>query len=136
MVGGARIAGQFMLWRGMGRYRVIEKPVRIPVPGGKVIEEIVGRVSTKDERLSVAHMIAPPGWSEPAQTPSFGELTVMVRGAMRVEIDGDAIDLRAGQSIWIEADVRVRYGNPFDAEAEYFAVCLPAFAPDLARREE
>ena len=120
----------------MSRYRVIEKPVRIPVPGEKVIEEIVGRVSTKDERLSVAHMIAPPGWGEPAQTPRFGELTVMVRGTMRVELDDRTIDLRAGQSIWIEPDVRVRYGNPFDAEAEYFAVCLPAFSPDLARRDE
>ncbi len=120
----------------MSRYRVIEKPVRIPVPGEKVIEEIVGRVSTGNERLSVAHMIAPPGWGEPAQTPRFGELTVMVRGRMRVELDGENIDLAAGQSIWIEPDVRVRYGNPFDAEAEYFAVCLPAFAPDLARREE
>lgn len=120
----------------MSRYRVIEKPVRIPVPGEKVIEEIVGRVSTGDERLSVAHMIAPPGWGEPAQTPRFGELTVMVRGTMRVELDDRSIELNAGQSIWIEPDVRVRYSNPSDAEAEYFAVCLPAFAPDLARREE
>jgi len=121
----------------MNGWRVIDKPVRIPVPGDKLIEEVFGRVSTGDDRMSVAHMIAPPGWGEPAQKPRFGELTVLVRGRMRVELGEDAtpIELAAGQALWVEADVRVRYANPFDAEAEYFAICLPAFAPDLARRE-
>jgi len=121
----------------MNGWRVIDRPVRIPVPGDKLIEEVFGRVSTGDDRMSVAHMIAPPGWGEPAQKPRFGELTVLVRGRMRVELGEDAtpIELAAGQALWVEADVRVRYANPFDAEAEYFAICLPAFAPDLARRE-
>lgn len=122
----------------MARWCLVEKPVRIPVPGDKLIEEHFGRVSTADDRMSVAHMIAPPGWGEPAQTPSFGELTVMVRGRMRIELGEEraTLELAAGQSLWVEPDVRVRYANPFDAEAEYFAICLPAFAPDLARREE
>jgi mannose-6-phosphate isomerase-like protein (cupin superfamily) len=115
----------------------MEKAVRIPVPGGKLIEEHFGRASTGDERFSVAHMIAPPGWGEPAQTPRFGELTVMVRGRMRVELgDAETLELWAGQSLWVEPDLRVRYSNPFEEESEYFAICLPAFAPDLARREE
>lgn len=120
-------------------HRVITTPARIPVPGGKLIEEIVGRVTTGHTELSVAHMIAPPGWGEPAQTPDFLEVTVMVRGRMRITLgEGDAletVDLAAGQSIVIEGGVRVRYSNPFAEENEYYAVCLPAFAPDLARRE-
>src|SRR5690625_6952176 len=61
------------------------RPVRIPVPGRKLIEEYVGRASTQTSSLSVAHMIAPPGWSEPFQSPAFDEATIVIRGAMRVE---------------------------------------------------
>ncbi|WP_438017299.1 cupin domain-containing protein [Sorangium sp. So ce315] len=116
-------------------YRLVTSATRIPVPGGKLIEELFGRVNTGTDGFSLAHMVAPPGWSEPAQTPSFGELTLMIRGRMRVEIAGETIDLAAGQAIWTEADQRVRYSNPFDEESEYFALCIPAFAPDLARRD-
>jgi len=120
------------------RYTLIDAPTRIPVPGGKLIEEYVGRARTGNPALSVAHMVAPPGWGEPAQTPAFAELTVMVRGAMRIEVGeegGEVVEVRAGQAIWMEPDVRVRYSNPFAEENEYFAVCLPAFGYDLARRE-
>lgn len=119
----------------MPRFRIVTEPARIPVPGNKLIEEFFGRVNTGTERFSLAHMVAPPGWGEPPQTPGFGELTVMLRGAMRIEADGETVDLRAGQAIWIEPGVRVRYGNPFEEECEYWAFCLPAFHPDLARRE-
>jgi mannose-6-phosphate isomerase-like protein (cupin superfamily) len=119
------------------RYVVVGDPTRIPVPGGKLIEEYFGRVRTGTSVLSLAHMIAPPGWGEPAQTPRFAELTMMVRGTMRIEIGEDGsevVELRAGQAIWIEPDVTVRYSNPYDAENEYYAICLPAFSPELARR--
>lgn len=120
------------------RYRVVGDPARIPVPGGKLIEEYFGRVRTGTSALSLAHMVAPPGWGEPAQTPAFAELTVMVRGTMRIELGegGDeVVELRAGQAIWIEPDVKVRYANPYEVENEYFAICLPAFSPELARRD-
>ena len=118
-------------------YRVLRERVRIPVPGGKLIEEIAGRVVSGHDAFSVAHMVAPPGWGEPPQTPEFGELTVMVRGTMRAEIGdgGEVVDVRAGESIWIEPNVRVRYSNPFTEENEYYAICVPAFTPDRARRE-
>lgn len=41
------------------------------MPGGKRIEEHVGLASDGRDALSVAHMVAPAGWSEPAQTPAF-----------------------------------------------------------------
>ena len=121
---------------GMNRYRLVVKPTVIPVPGGKLIEEYFGRVNTGTESFSLAHMVAPPGWAEPAQCPAFGELTVMIRGSMKIEVDDQEVVLEAGQSFWVEAGVRVRYSNPFEDENEYYAVCMPAFAPDLAQRED
>lgn len=116
-------------------FTLVGDPTRIPVPGGKLIEEYFGRVRTGTDAFSLAHMIAPPGWGEPAQTPRFGELTIMVRGTMRIEIGDEAVELRAGQAIWIEPDVKVRYSNPSESENEYFALCMPAFSPDDARRD-
>lgn len=120
----------------MSKYRLVEQATRIPVPGGKLIEELFGQVSTRTSAFSLAHMVAPPGWSEPAQCPEFGELTIMVRGAMQIEADGQDLVVRAGQAFWVEPRVRVRYSNPFDQESEYFAVCIPAFQPDTVHREE
>ena len=120
----------------MPGYKLVTQATRIPVPGGKTIEEIFGRVNTGTEQFSLAHMVAPPGWGEPPQTPDFGELTVMVRGRVRLEVGDETIDLEAGQAIWIEPGVRVHFGNPFDEEAEYYAICIPAFSPELANRED
>jgi mannose-6-phosphate isomerase-like protein (cupin superfamily) len=116
-------------------YRLATAGTRIPVPGGKLIEELFGRVNTGSEDFGLAHRVAPPGRGEPAQTPSFGELTVMVRGRMQAEIGGETVVLSAGQALWAEPDQHVRYSNPFDEESEHFAVCIPAFSPELARRD-
>lgn len=120
----------------MAGFTHIPSPQVIPVPGGKLIEEFVGRVSTGSTDVSVAHMKAPPGWSEPAQIPAFAEITVMVAGRLRVELPDATLDLAAGEAIRIEPGVRVRYGNPFDEPNEYYAICLPAFSPDTVNREE
>lgn len=115
------------------------EPVRIPVPGGKVIEELIGRASTGDTRLSVAHMVAPPGWGEPPQTPEFDELTIQLRGRSRLELGSAGevrvVELAAGETLWVPGGTRVRYSNPFDEEGEYWAVCWPAFSVDSAHRE-
>jgi quercetin dioxygenase-like cupin family protein len=113
---------------------LIPAPTRIPVPGGKVIEEYVGRVTSGEAAVSVAHMVAPPGWSEPFQQPDFDEVTLVLRGTVRVEHPGGITDVAAGQAVVTRRGERVRYST-LDAETEYVAVCLPAFAPDLAHRD-
>ena len=118
----------------MPAYRIADRAVRIAVPGGKLIEELFGRASSGTDGFSLAHMVAPPGWGEPPQTPEFGELTVMVRGKMRVEIAGDVVEVAAGQAIWTEPGTTVRYSNPHPEENEYFAVCIPAFTVERAGR--
>jgi mannose-6-phosphate isomerase-like protein (cupin superfamily) len=120
----------------MADFTHVTQPTVIPVPGNKLIEEFIGLASTQTGDVSVAHMKAPPGWGEPAQTPEFAEITIMVSGTMRIEIGDETVDLKAGEVIRTEAGVRVRYTNPFDEPNEYYAVCLPAFAPDLAHRDE
>lgn len=119
----------------MSGYRIVRSATRIPVPGGKLIEELFGRVNTGTDAFSLAHMIAPEGWDEPAQEPGFGELTIMVRGRMRIEMAAETVEIGAGEAIWTEPGTRVRYANPGPGESEYFAVCIPAFSPDLAGRQ-
>jgi mannose-6-phosphate isomerase-like protein (cupin superfamily) len=114
--------------------RLIEAPTRIPVPGGKVIDEYVGRVNSGTPAVSIAHMVAPPGWCEPAQAPDFDEYTLVLRGAVRVEHAGGSLEVRAGQAVLTPAGERVRYLSGEDG-AEYVAVCLPAFAPEAAHRD-
>jgi len=118
---------------------LISAPTRIPVPGGKVIDEYVGRVTTGTEAFSVAHMVAPGGWSEPAQQPGFDEVTVVLRGTVMVEVtDGagatSSIEVPAGQAVITRAGERVRYSTGAE-ETEYVAVCLPAFSPDNVNRD-
>jgi len=114
---------------------LIEQPTRIPVPGGKLIAEYVGRVNTGEAGVSVAHMNAPGGWVEPAQRPEFDEVTLVLRGCVRVEHDGGVIDVRAGQAVVTRAGERVRYTTPEEGGAEYVAICLPAFSPETAHRD-
>jgi mannose-6-phosphate isomerase-like protein (cupin superfamily) len=114
--------------------QLIESPTRIPVPGGKVIDEYVGRVTSGTSKVSVAHMTAPAGWDEPAQTPEFDEVTLVLAGSVLVEHDGGRLEVPAGRAVLTRAGERVRY-SVGEQGAEYVAVCLPAFEPGLAHRD-
>ncbi|RTQ45325.1 cupin domain-containing protein [Hymenobacter gummosus] len=118
------------------RYFLNPAPFVVPTTDGKLIEEHVGLASTGSGQYSLAHMVAPPQWSEPHQRPEFDEITIVVRGQKRFEIDGDVVELAAGQALLIKAGARVRYSNPFDAECEYWSICVPAFSPATVHREE
>ena len=50
-------------------YFLQQNPFLVPTTDGKIIEEHVGRIISNESRLSIAHMIAPSGWSEPFQNP-------------------------------------------------------------------
>jgi ethanolamine utilization protein EutQ (cupin superfamily) len=112
----------------------IKTPTKIPVPGGKLIEEFIGRVNSGEADVSVAHMIAPPQWGEEPQTPAFDEITIMLRGRMQIETPNETIVLSAGEVFMSRKGVKVCYSNPFDEENEYWAVCFPAFSVELAGR--
>jgi len=115
---------------------LIRKPTTIPVPGGKRIDEYVGRVNTNEGRLSIAHMQSPRGWSEPGQRPGFDEWTLVLRGMMRVEHEGGVMEVNSGQAVLTRAGEWIRYSTPGDDGCEYVAVCLPAFSIDSVHRDE
>jgi mannose-6-phosphate isomerase-like protein (cupin superfamily) len=112
------------------------KPFVVPTTDGKRIEEHFGRVSTKMDDISIAHMVAPAGWSEPAQNPEFDEWTLVNKGQKCVEVDGNAFVLTAGQSILVKKGAKVRYSNPFQEPCEYWSICLPAFSVEAVHRGE
>jgi len=116
--------------------RLIERPAVIEAAGTKPkrIEEYAGRVNTGHATLSVARMVSPPGWEEPGQTPEFEEVTLVLRGGLRVEHRGGILEVRAGQAVVTAPGEWVRYGTP--EGAEYVAVCLPAFSPAIVHRDE
>jgi hypothetical protein len=119
--------------------QLISAPTRIPVPGGKVIDEYVGAVNTPTTSLpasvSVAHMNAPADWSEPFQAPEFGEVTVVLRGTVLVDHEAGRLTVGEGQAVVTAPGERVRYSAGADG-AEYVAVCLPAFTPEAAHRDD
>jgi len=117
-------------------YQIQKNPFIVPTIDGKYIAEHFGAATNQQANLSLAHMIAPPGWSEPFQTPAFDEYTLVIRGKKQFIIEDEIIVLEAGQSIKIEKNVRVQYSNPFEEECEYISVCTPAFSIDLVNRED
>ena len=118
--------------------RLISAPTIVTAAGNKPkrIEEYAGRVNSGHAAVSVARMVSPSGWLEPGQRPEFEEITVVLRGLLRVETEAGVIEVRAGQAIVTAPGEWVRYSTPEPDGAEYVAVCLPAFSPDTVHRDE
>jgi len=118
--------------------RLIPAPTVVAAAGTKPkkIEEFAGRVNSGDARVSVARMASPSGWQEPGQRPEFEEITVVLRGMVRVEHEGGTLDVHAGQAVITAPGEWVRYSTPGSDGAEYIAVCLPAFSPATVHRDE
>jgi mannose-6-phosphate isomerase-like protein (cupin superfamily) len=117
--------------------RLIEQPTVIQAAGNKPkrIEEYAGRVNSGHAALSVARMVSPEGWEEPGQRPELAEITVVLKGLVRVEHEGGSLDVRAGQAVVAAPGEWVRYSSPEPGGAEYVAICLPAFSPDTVHRD-
>jgi len=118
--------------------RLVAAPVVIQAAGNKpkLIEEFVGGPSTGSREVSVARMRSPGGWQEPGQRPEFTEITVVLRGRVRVEHEGGEISVEAGQAVISVPGEWVRYSSPDAEGAEYVAICLPAFSPGIVHRDE
>lgn len=117
---------------------LIAAPTVVAAAGNKPkrIEEYAGRVNSGHAAVSVARMVSPGGWVEPGQRPEFEEITVVLRGVLRVEHEGGVLDVSAGQAIVTAPGEWVRYSTPGAEGAEYVAVCLPAFSPATVHRDE
>jgi mannose-6-phosphate isomerase-like protein (cupin superfamily) len=115
----------------------IAAPTVIAAAGNKPkrIEEYAGRVNSGHSNVSVARMVSPDGWVEPGQRPRFEEITVVLRGLLRVEHEQGVTDVGAGQAIVAHPGEWVRYSSPAPGGAEYVAICLPAFSIDAVHRD-
>ena len=117
-------------------YIIQKTPKKINTADNKLILEHFGFLSNNNKDLSLAHMKAPIGWSEPFQQPEFDEYTFIIRGKKKIIIDGDSIILEKGDSIKINKGSMVQYSNPFDEECEYLSICKPAFSIDTVNRDK
>lgn len=114
----------------------IAHPTRVQAAGNlpKIIDEYVGLVNSKEQRVSVSHMRSPQGWQEPGQTPEFEEYTLVLNGKLRVEHNGGSIDVAAGQAILAHPGEWIRYSTPY-GPTEYISICMPAFSPNTVHRD-
>ena len=117
---------------------LVAQPTRITAAGNKpkLIDEYIGRVNTRTDGVSVAHMRSPQGWEEPGQTPEFDEFTLVLKGMLRVSYRGGHMDVMAGQAVIAPGGEWIQYSTPGDGGAEYIAVCLPAFSMDSVHRDQ
>jgi mannose-6-phosphate isomerase-like protein (cupin superfamily) len=117
--------------------RLIAQPAVIEAAGNKPkqIQEFAGLVNSGHAHVSVARMVSAGGWQEPGQRPRFEEITVVLRGVLRVEHQGGTIEVRAGQAVVTSPGEWVRYSTPEPEGAEYVAVCVPAFSPATVNRD-
>jgi quercetin dioxygenase-like cupin family protein len=118
--------------------QLIASPAVVAAAGTKPkrIEEFAGRVRSGDVRVSVARMVSPSGWREPGQRPEFEEITVVLRGTLRVEHEHGVLEVHAGQAVVTAPGEWVRYSTPGPDGAEYIAVCHPAFSPETVHRDD
>lgn len=115
----------------------IKSPSIIKAAGNKekIIREFFGHVNSKTSEVSIAHMTSPEGWVEPGQQPKFNEYTLVLKGKLRITTRNEEYEISAGQGIMTTKGEWVRYSTPFEGGAEYIAVCLPAFSPELVQRD-
>src|SRR5262249_62376065 len=111
--------------------RLIAAPAIVQAAGTKPkrIEEFAGRVNSGHVSASVARMQSPPGWQEPGQRPEFEEITVVLRGMVRVEHEGGVLGVRAGQAIVTAPGEWIRYSTPGPHGAQDNAGRPPAVSP-------
>jgi len=116
---------------------LIPQPTVIAAAGTrpKRIEEYAGRVNSGHTGVSVVRMQSPEGWEEPGQRPEFEEITVVLKGLLRVDHEAGTLDVRAGQAVVTAPGEWIRYSSPDPGGAEYVAICLPAFSPATVHRD-
>jgi mannose-6-phosphate isomerase-like protein (cupin superfamily) len=117
--------------------QLIKSPSIIKAAGNKekIIKEFFGRVNSNTSEVSIAMMKSPEGWEEPGQCPEFNEYTVVLKGSLRIKTKTEELIVAEGMGILTSAGEWVQYSSPFDGGAEYIAICLPAFSPEIVRRD-
>ena len=104
--------------------------------GNKIIKEYFGRVNSDTNDVSIAKMESPQGWIEPVQIPLFDEYTLVLKGKLKITTKDQEFIVNENEAILTSMMESVQYSTPFEGGAEYVAICLPAFSPNLVNRKE
>jgi probable rRNA maturation factor len=99
-------------------------------PDGSRISELVGRVTTGDESISVARIMMPPGEGQPLRRNRFHELLIVIAGSCEVDLPDGTV--RLGPDDVLELPPLTSYaerGGPDGCVA--WAICRPAFNREL-----
>ncbi|GHO81120.1 hypothetical protein KSD_88910 [Ktedonobacter sp. SOSP1-85] len=105
-----------------------------PREDGKIIDEHFGALHSQHDGFSLAHMLAPAAWCEPAQVADFDEVVIVVRGVLAVEAEGEHLKVAPGETCLVERGTRVTYSNASQGEGcEYWSLCMPAFRPERTK---
>ena len=117
------------------RPRVLPAPARVvDVPGVFFIDEHVGRSANGEAGLSAARVVVAATSGEPTQRPLFDEYIIVLAGEMRVAVaGGEELVASKGQTLHLPRGHT--YTVTFPGAAEYVALCMPAFSPELAVRQ-
>jgi hypothetical protein len=117
--------------------QLISNPSIIKAAGNKekIIKEFFGRVNSKTTEVSIALMKSPEGWEEPGQCPEFNEYTVVLNGTLLIKTKKEEYIVSEGMAIMTSYKEWVQYSSPFVGGAEYIAICLPAFSPEIVHRD-
>ena len=102
-----------------------------------LISEYIGRVTSGDTSVSSCLCTVRKATKESPQTPGFDEYVMVLEGTIHVYHGAtlsESIVVNAGQGFVLDKGTRVRWEWP--GPCKYVAICLPAFSPDNAGREE
>lgn len=102
-----------------------------------LISEYIGRVTSGDTSVSSCLCTVRKATRESPQTPNFDEYVMVLEGAIHVYHGAalsESIVVNAGQGFVLDKGTRVRWEWP--GPCKWVAICLPAFSPDNAGREE
>jgi uncharacterized protein (DUF952 family)/mannose-6-phosphate isomerase-like protein (cupin superfamily) len=119
----------------MSSVAIVGGKTRVVDADGISIDEMVGNVSTSQDVLSVAHVTAAAGTSEPWLTLHYDEWICVTKGEVVIsQVDKEPVSVKAGQTVMLTNGSR--FQPTFPVDTEYVPVCLPAFRPDRCIRED
>eukprot|EP00928_Gymnodinium_smaydae_P053308 TRINITY_DN37325_c0_g1_i1.p1 TRINITY_DN37325_c0_g1~~TRINITY_DN37325_c0_g1_i1.p1 ORF type:complete len:263 (-),score=50.91 TRINITY_DN37325_c0_g1_i1:288-1076(-) len=113
---------------------VVTEPVDVVAIPNLTITEFFGNASTKDAKISAAHVKIHAACSEEWQTPDFDEYVMITSGEVHITHAGGTTIVKAGSGVFLKSGTRVKW--VFPGPCAYVPICLPAFSPENVNREE
>lgn len=101
------------------------------------ITENFGRVTSGDASVSSCFCTVRQATKESPQTPGFDEYVLVLEGEIHVAHGAglsECLVVKTGQGFVLEKGTRVQWAWP--GPCKYVAICLPAFSPENAGRED